>query len=116
MFSLACNLTKDEVEFLPIEILLKKVRANTLDFSIIKLYRKKVSGNNVDFSTNDITSKKVHGERGFFDEQNYIAKVRGNQMDFLISEITLKKYMEMMWKFFKIWSLTYRCNIDVEST
>ena len=62
MFSLACNLTKDEVEFLPNEILSKKVRANTMDFSIIKLHRKKVSGNNVDFSTIEIAFEKVLGK------------------------------------------------------
>ena len=37
-------------------------------------------------------------------------------MDFSISEITSKKYVEMTWKFVKIWSLTYRRNIDIKST
>ena len=54
----------------------------------------------MDFSTREITSKKV----------------RENDVDFSISQITLKKYMEMTWKFVKIWSWTYRRNIQVEST
>ena len=54
----------------------------------------------MDFSTNEITSKKVCG----------------NEVDFSISEITSRKYVEMTWKFAEIWSLTYRRNIDVEST
>ena len=51
MFSLACNLTKIDVEFLPVEILSKKVRANNVGFYTIKVTSKKVSENNVDFLT-----------------------------------------------------------------
>ena len=58
MFSLACNLSKTDVEFLPIGISSKKVRANNVDFTTIKITLKKVSGNNMDFSTKEITSKK----------------------------------------------------------
>ena len=58
MFSLACNLTKNDVEFLPLEISSKKVRANNADFSTIKTVLKKVSGNSVDFSTRKIILKK----------------------------------------------------------
>ena len=71
-----------------------------MDFSTIELTPKKGQENNMDFSTIEITSKKISG----------------NDMDFLISEITSKKYMEMTWKFVEILSLTYRGNIDVEST
>ena len=53
----------------------------------------------MDFLTSEITLKKV----------------RRNDVDISISEITPKKYVEMMWKLVKIWSLMYRCNIDVES-
>ena len=55
MFSLACNLTKNDVEFLPIEISSKKIRASNVDFSNIK-----------------ITSKNVI--RGYFEQRNYIEK------------------------------------------
>ena len=58
MFSLACNLIKNDVEFLPVEILSKKVRANNAYFSTIKTVLKKVSGNSVDFSTRKIIVKK----------------------------------------------------------
>ena len=70
-----------------------------MDFSTSKIIVKRIWGNNMDFSTSEITSKKV----------------RGNDVDFLISEIPSKKYVEMTWKFVKIWSLTYWRNIDVES-
>ena len=100
MFSLACNLTKNDVRFLPIVIPSKKVRANNVNFSTIKITLKKVCGNNVDFSTIEIKSKKV----------------RGKNMDISISEITSKKYVEMTWKFVEIWSSAYRRNIGVDST
>ena len=99
-FSLACNLTKNDVGFLAIDISSKKVRAINVDFSIIKVTSKKLSENNVDFWTIQITPKKV----------------RGNDVYFLIREITSKKYVEMTWKFVEIWSSTYWCNIHVEST
>ena len=100
MFSLAYNLIKNDIEFLPIKISLKKVRVNNVDFSTMKMTSKKVCGKNVDFSTSEVTSKKV----------------LGSDVDFSTSEITSKKYVEMTWKFVKIWSSTYRCNIHVEST
>ena len=83
-----------------IEITSKKVRGNDGDFSNSKITPKKVRGNNVDFSTSEIASKKV----------------LGNDVDFSIGEIASKKYLEMTWKFVKIWSSTYRRNIDVDST
>ena len=82
------------------EITSKKVGGSKVDFSIIEITSKKVCGNNVDFSTIEITLKKV----------------RGNDEDFLISEITVKKYVEMTWKFVKIWPSTHRRNTRVEST
>ena len=86
--------------FSPSKLRRKKVLRNNVDFSTIELTPKKGQENNMDFSTIEITSKKISG----------------NDMDFLISEITSKKYMEMTWKFVEILSLTYRGNIDVEST
>ena len=82
MLSLACNLTKTEVEFLPIEISSKKVCANNADFLIKEITSKIARGNNVDFLTIEITSKKE----------------LGNDMNSLISKITSKKYVEMTWK------------------
>ena len=134
MFSLACNLTKNDVEFLPIEISSKKLRANNVDLLTIKITSKKVRGNNVDFLTIEITSKKVRGKNvnisnseitpkkvrknnaDFSNIKITSKKVGGNNVNFSIREITSKKYEEMTWKFVKTWSSTYRRNIDVEST
>ena len=56
-------------------------------------------------------------QRGFFQPSKlHWKKVSRNNVDFSISEITSKKYVEMTWKFVKIWSLTYRRNIDIKST
>ena len=90
----------NNVDFLTIEITSKKVRGHNVDFSTIEILSKKVRGNNMDSLTSEITSKKE----------------RGNEVDFSISKITSKKYAEVTWKFVEIWSLTYRCNIDVELT
>ena len=100
MFSLACKLTKNNVEFLPIVISSKKARANNVDFSTREITPKKIRGSNVDFSTSEITPKKV----------------RGNNVDFSTIQITSVRYVEMAWKFVEIWTLTYRRNTDVEST
>ena len=92
MFSLACNLTKDDVEFSFIKISSEKVLANNVDYSTNKITLKKVKGNNADLSTSEITSKKVRGknvdistskitskkntwkQRVFLDQQNYVGK------------------------------------------
>ena len=76
MFSLACNLTKNDVDFLPIEISLKKVRATTSIFRPSKIHQKKESGNNMNLSIIDITRKRV----------------RENNVDFSISKITTSFY------------------------
>ena len=78
----------------------KKYLEKTWIFQPAKLRRKKGRGNDLDFSISKITSKKV----------------RGNDVNFSISEITSKKYVKMTWKLIEIWSSTYQCNIDVEST
>ena len=116
MFSLAYNLTKNDVEILPVEISSRKNRANNVDFSIIKIISKKVSENNVDFLTREITSKNVRGSNADFSIIKIISKkIRSNDMDFSISKITSKKYVEMIWKFVEVWSSTFRRNIHVES-
>ena len=100
MFFISLQLTKNDVEFLPIEISSKKARASKGDFSTIKITSKRVTRNTVDISTREIISKKVRGnyvdfstieincieksmwkQRGFFDHRNYIQKVRGNDVE-----------------------------------
>ena len=78
MFSLACNLTKNNVQFLLVEISSKKLRANKTDFSTREITSKNVRGKKVDIST-----KKVHG----------------NNVDFSTIEITPKKNVETTWIF-----------------
>ena len=71
----------------------------------------------MNISTSEIMPKKVRGKNlGFFNHRNYIKKSTWKQCGFSISEITSKKYVEVTRKFFEIWSLTYRRNIDVIST
>ena len=95
-FFISLQLTKNDAEFLPISIMLKKV---SKIFSAIEITAKKVCGNNVefstcentpikvcgkdlDFSTSKITLKKMHGNGvDFFNHQNYIEKVCGNDVE-----------------------------------
>ena len=105
------------MDYLTTKITSKKVSKNTVDISAKEITWKKVRGNKVDFSTIEITSKKVRGNDVDFSTIEITSrKVRGNNMDFSIRKITLKKYVETMWKFVEIWSLTYRRIIHVEST
>ena len=110
MFSLACNLTKNGAEFLPVEISSKKVRANNGDFSIIKITSKKVSENNVDFSAREITPKKARGNN--VDIPNFeitSKKVRAKNVDISAIEIISKKIPSFQSpKYFRF--LNYRCN------
>ena len=80
MFSLACNLTKNNVEFLPVEISSKKVQANNVGFSIIKITWDKVGENSVNFLTRDITSEKCV-------ETTWVVRP---------SKLNRKKYLEKM--------------------
>ena len=66
MFSLACNLTKNDAEFLPIEISSKKVRVNNMDFS----------------ARRNFVEKSMCDQHGFFDHQNYIEKSMGKLLGF----------------------------------
>ena len=94
MFSLAYNLNKNDVEFLPVEISSKQVRANNVDFSTIKITSKKVSENNVDFLTREITSKNLRGSKVDVSNSKITpVKVRGNKVDFSTIEITPKKVL-----------------------
>ena len=78
---ISLQLTNNNVEF--IEISLKKIRANKVDYSTIKITLKKVSKNTVDISTKEITSKKV----------------RERKVDFSTIQITSKKYVQTKWIF-----------------
>ena len=100
MFSLACSLTKNNVEFLPVEISSKKVRANNVGFSTIKITWNKVSENSVSFLTREITSKKVREKNvDISTSKTTPKKVHGNDVDFLISEFISKKlYQKSMSK------------------
>ena len=57
MFSLTCILTKNNVEFLPIENSSKKVSGNNVDFSTREVTLKALRGKDVDFSISEITLK-----------------------------------------------------------
>ena len=114
MFSLACNLTKSKVKFLPVKNSSRKLRENNVDFSTIKITLKKMRGNNVDISTRKITPKKIRGNNLDFWTIKVTPKtVRGNNVKFWTIEITSKKCVEMTWKFIEIWSSTYQRNICV---
>ena len=84
MFSLACNLTKNNAEFFPIDISSKKVPENNADFSSIKITSKKGRAKNVGIANSEITSKKSTWEqRVFFDQRNYIEKSKSKSRGFL---------------------------------
>ena len=108
MFSLLCSLTKNDVEFLPVEISSEKVRVNKVNFLTIKITSKKVIGNNVDsliiklhrkkyvkkggyFGQRNYFKKSTWKQSVFFDQQNYIEKCTWKQRGFLTIEITSKK-------------------------
>ena len=115
MFSLACNLTKNDVRFLPVKISSKKYVQ--VEFLTRETTSKKVRGSNLDHSTSEIKTKELRGNNVVFSVIEITPKkLRGNDMDFSISKITSKKYVEMTWKFVKIWFSTYQHNIHVVST
>ena len=121
MFALACNIFKNNVEFLSVEISSKKVRVNNVDFSTIKITSKKGKlkkrgyfdqWNYVEkskwkrrgfFDQRNYVEKSTFKQHGFFDEQNYIKKVRGNDV-----EIRRNLTFDV--------SMWYRRWIDVDST
>ena len=91
MFSLACNLTKNDAEFLPIEISSKKVRVNNMDFSArrnfveksmwstwifrpSKLHRKKYGETTWIFRPLKLRWKSMWEKRGYFDQRNHVKK------------------------------------------
>ena len=115
MFSLACNLIKNDVKFLLIQISLKKLCTNNVDFSTTKITSKKRKWKHHGFfSQRNYTEERPWKRRGFFDHRNYTKKVCGKNVDLSTIEITSKKYVEMTYKFVEIRSLTYQHNIDVD--
>ena len=88
MFSLACNLTKSDVEFLPVEISSKKVRANNVDFPAIKITQKKLHQKRYVETTWIFRPAKLHRKK-------YVKMT----WSFGPSKFHRKKYMEMTWIF-----------------
>ena len=106
------------MHFLTIEITSKKVHGNDVNFSTINIKSKIVCGNDVYFSTSEITPKKVRGnEMNFSTVEITSKKVRGTEVDFSINktESLNQKVHGNDVRFFQIWPLTSRRNIDVES-
>ena len=75
MFSLACNLTKNDVDFLPVKISSKKLRAS------------KQRGF---FDQRNYIEKSAWKERGFFHQRNYAQKARRNRDVTLFTNVILK--------------------------
>ena len=114
MFSLAYNLTKNDVEILPVEISSRKDRANNVDFSIIKITSKIVSENNVDFLTREITSKNVRGSNADFS----IIKIISKKVRWVRSTIfpSAKLHRKSTWKWYGNLSKFGLRRFDVIST
>ena len=79
MFAVAFNFTKNDIEFLSIKTLSKRLLANHVDFLPIKITSIKVSRNNVDFSIREIISKKYLEKMSIFrtwklNWKKYVAK------------------------------------------
>ena len=104
MFSLACSLTKNDVEFPPVEIssggffdhqnYIKKSE-NNKDTSTSEITPKKVRENNVDCLTIKITLKKAREKDvGFWNINFTSKKIRGNDVEIrrnLVFEMEKKK-------------------------
>ena len=109
---ISLQLTKNDIEFLPIKITLRKVNKNNVHISTRQITSKKVRGNNVDFWTSEITAIKARGNNVDFSTIEITSKrVGGNNVDFSTIEITSKKYVQMTRKFVEIWSSMYQINI-----
>ena len=116
MFSLACNLTKNDVKFFPFEISSKKGTCKQRGlFNHQNYIEKSTWKQQAFFDQQNYTEKSTWKRRGFFDHRNYFKKVRGTTRIFW-SRNHIEKVREMTWKFAEIWSSTYRCNIEVEPT
>ena len=92
MFSLACNLTKNDVEFLPVKISSKKLRASKQrGFSDHQNYVKKSKWKQRGFfDQRNYIEKSAWKERGFFHQRNYAQKARRNRDVTLFTNVILK--------------------------
>ena len=114
MFSLACNLTKNDAEFLPVVISLKKVRENNSDFSAIEISLKKVSGNKVDFWPEKLHPKKYVEKTLIFRAAKLLQeKYVETTWVFRPAKLHQKKNVERTWIF---WPSKLRRKKDVETT
>ena len=91
MFSLLCSLTKNDVEFLPVEISSEKVRVNNVNFLTIKITSKKVIGNNVDSLIIKLHRKKYVKKGGYFGQRNYFKKSTWKQSVFFDQQNYIEK-------------------------
>ena len=95
MFSLACNLTKNDVKFFPVEISSKKGTCKQRGlFDHQNYIEKSTWKQQAFFDQQNYTEKSTWKRRGFFDNRNYFKKVRGNDADFLIT----KSHRKSTWK------------------
>ena len=78
MFSLACNLTKNDVKFIPVEISSKKGTCEQRWF----------------FDHQNYIEKSTWKQQAFFDQRNYTEKIRGNDADFSIT----KSHRKSTWR------------------
>ena len=133
MFSLAYNLPKTRSNFCPSKLRQIMSGETTWIFRPEKLHRKKYVETTWIFRPSNYIIKSMWKQRVFFDHQNYIKKSTWKQRRFFDQPNYVEKsmwkrrgffdrrsYIEKVRgnnvKFVEIWSWTYRCNIDVEST
>ena len=101
MLSLACKLTKNDVEFLHVEISLEKVRANNVDSSTIKITWKKSKWKQRGcFVRKNCTEKIAWKQRRFSDHGNYIEKSTVEEKwIFRPAKLRQEWYVEITWIF-----------------
>ena len=108
------KITWKKREYFDQQIYVNKSTWKQSEFFYQRYYTEKSTWKKHDFFDHQITTKKVcRNDVDFLSIEITSKNCKKNDVDFSIIKITLKKYVEMTWKFIKIWSLTYRCNIDV---
>ena len=107
--------TETTLIFLSIEIR-SILHRNDADIWLINITSNRARRNDVDLLLIKITSKKASQKTLFFVSRNYIKQSTSKQRHFLPIEIISRKYVKITWKFINIFFLTYRRNIDIEST
>ena len=95
MFPLPCNLTKNDVEVLPIEISSKKVRVNNMDFSARRNFvEKSMWETRGCFDQRNYVKRSTWKQPVFFNQWSYTKKSKWKQLGFLPSKLRQKS----MWK------------------